>query len=265
MLRLLKQLFGFFCLLATVFACSGKPTQPSTMPMATPAKDLLNRALQAHGYAGADKLAYRFTFRGVDYSFNRDLERSLYTRTTYVESDTILDVLTNGRLVRFTNGVPVSLPDTMAAKYGRSVNSVIYFASLPDKLTDAAVNLSLDGNATIKGKEYQLLRIHFDEENGGDDHDDNFLYWINDSTDRVDYLAYDYRVDGGGVRFRSAYNPRVIDGVLFSDYVNYKAPMGTPLNDLPQLYERGELKELSRIELEEVAVVEEVWQASPPK
>ena len=49
-----------------------------------------------------------------------------------------------------------------------------------------------------------------------------------------------------------AYNTRVIDGITFQDYINYKAAVGTALKDLPALYEKGKLKELSKIETENV-------------
>ena len=65
-------------------------------------------------------------------------------------------------------------------------------------------------------------------------------------------MAYSYSVNDGGVRFRSAYNPRTIDGIRFQDYINWEAPVGTPLKDLPALFEKDKLKELSRIETVDV-------------
>ena len=71
----------------------------------------------------------------------------------------------------------------------------------------------------------------------------------------MDYLAYSYETDGGGIRFRAAYNPREINGLRFQDYVNYK-PQGldVALKDLDYLYEQGSLIEVSKIELENVKV-----------
>ena len=68
----------------------------------------------------------------------------------------------------------------------------------------------------------------------------------------MNYMAYSYHTNDGGVRFRSAYNPRTVDGIRFQDYVNWEAPIGTPLEELPKLYENGQLKELSKIETEAV-------------
>lgn len=218
----------------------------------TTAEAVLARVLTAHGGERYATAAYRFTFREMDYTFTNNEGNYVYTRTQQQDDKTIVDVLNGNSLSRTMDGDTVALDAKKRAAYSNSVNSVIYFATLPHKLQDPAVKLAYAGEQMVKGQTYDLLRVHFDEEGGGEDHDDNFVYWINRDTDRIDYLAYDYRTDGGGVRFRSAYNPRLVDGILFQDYVNYKAPIGTKLEDLAGMHERDELEELSRIETEDV-------------
>jgi len=81
------------------------------------------------------------------------------------------------------------------------------------------------------------------------------LYWINEETGIIDYLAYNYIVNGGGVRFREAINSRKINDIVFQDYINYKPESKeTPLNELDNLFENGQLKELSRIISEDITV-----------
>jgi hypothetical protein len=64
----------------------------------------------------------------------------------------------------------------------------------------------------------------------------------------VNYLAYNYITDGGGVRFRSAINKRRVDGLLIQDYINYApANKKTPLSDLIAQFEKEALIERSRI------------------
>ena len=71
----------------------------------------------------------------------------------------------------------------------------------------------------------------------------------------LDYLAYSYRVNGGGMRFREATNERVVNGVRFVDYNNYKAKnASTKLENLDKAFENSELKKLSEINLENVQV-----------
>lgn len=223
--------------------------RPATMG---PADLLLKKALTAHGGERYIQAEYVFVFRKKDYRFKNDGNNYRYESSTQKDGSTIVDVLENGQFSRSIDGQLTRLTPKQIAAGTESLNSVIYFATLPAKLTDPAVNLEYAGPHIIKGQRYEALQVSFDEEGGGTDHDDNFRYWINEETGRIDYLAYDYTVNGGGVRFRSAYNPRVVNGILFQDYVNYKAPLGTDLSELPMLYASGKLEELSRIETEDV-------------
>lgn len=218
----------------------------------SPAGELLARAVVAHGGKRYDKAAYGFTFRDKAYTFRNNGLAYRYTRIIETEGSTTLDVLIDGQITRTVDGKIVELSEKDQARHRESINSVIYFATLPHKLQDPAVNLTPAGEEMIDGIPYDRLRVHFNEEGGGTDHDDNFVYWVNRETDRIDFLAYDYRTNGGGVRFRSAYNPRIVNGILFQDYVNYKAPIGTKLEDLSAMHFRKELEELSRIETENV-------------
>ena len=125
---------------------------------------------------------------------------------------------------------------------------------MPYHLNDPAVNKTYEGTTSIKGKNYQVIRVTFEEEGGGDDFDDVYYYWFDAENYQLDYLAYSFHVNKGGVRFRSAYNAREIEGIRFQDYINFKADKDTPLTELPKMYEANKLKELSRIELEKVKV-----------
>ena len=250
-----------FLLISTIFyyclfiACSAPLQKSVTTPSInkpTKAAQILDRTIQAHGGNAYKKAHYQFVFREKNYTFKNDDHSFEYIRSFEDNGERIQDILNNNGFKRTINGKKISLSDKDIAKYTEAVNSVIYFATLPYKLQDPAVNLAHKGTTTIKGKSYDILSIHFEEENGGVDHDDEFHYWINQTTNRIDYLAYNYQTNNGGVRFRSAYNTRVVDGIVFQDYINFKAPVGTPLVDLPALLGKETLKELSLIETEAV-------------
>lgn len=241
-------------LLLFLGACSVKKQDiyKTTSQPLTEADRILAKAVKAHGGKKYNTAHYGFIFRKKQYTFQNDNGNYTYTAKSDKDGKEIFDVLENGKLTRTIDGKPTRLSEKQINGYSNSLNSVIYFATLPHKLQDAAVNKTYQGTTSIKEKPYHVLQISFDEENGGKDHDDIYHYWINQNTNTIDYLAYNFHVNGGGVRFRSAYNPRIVDGILFQDYINYKAAVGTPLKDLPSLLEKNELKKLSEINTEKV-------------
>jgi hypothetical protein len=61
--------------------------------------------------------------------------------------------------------------------------------------------------------------------------------------------------DKGGIRFREANNPRIIQGIRFVDYNNYKIDdFTTDLCKLDELFVEGKLELLSTIKTEDVEV-----------
>ncbi|WP_430907600.1 DUF6503 family protein [Maribacter sp. 2-571] len=224
----------------------------TSKPRLSEEAQLLHDVVAAHGGERYKNAFYQFTFRNRNYTFKNGPEGYTYTAKDTKDGIEIYDTLKNGVLTRTVNGSLTSFSDKDVAKYSEALNSVIYFATLPDKLQDKAVQKSFEGSTRIKGIPYQILGVRFTEEDGGTDFDDIFHYWINEKTKTIDYLAYSYNTNGGGVRFRSAYHPRTVNGIRFQDYVNYKAPIGTPLKKLPALFEEGNLEVLSKIVTENV-------------
>lgn len=143
----------------------------------------------------------------------------------------------------------------MAAKYTRSVNSTIYFALLPYGLNDPAVRKKYLGKTTFEGQPYFTIEVTFKKEGGGEDFNDVFLYWIHEKNFTMDYMAYLYYTDGGGLRFRKAYNPRKVNGILFQDFINYQPKDDSvSIAQIENAYKQNLLEELSRIEVTNIQV-----------
>ena len=195
-----------------------------------------------------------FVFRDRMYSLEYENQRKILKRKTETDSSKILDIRKNNSFERVINDISVIVPDSMARKYANSINSVHYFAYLPYGLNDPAVNKELLGERKLKGKEYYVLEITFDEQDGGDDFEDVYIYWINKETFAPDFLAYEFHVDGGGMRFREAYNERIIEGIRFVDYTNYKPTESVSIYNIDELYAKNRLELLSKIELEDIRV-----------
>lgn len=241
-----------FALLFFLISCGPQEVKENHPPELSDSEELIKRAVEAHGGGLYDKANYQFTFREKVYTFENNGSEYRYTSEYQTDAGWQKDVLENGNFKRMLGDVELNLTTKDLNSYRESLNSVIYFATIPHKLTDASVNSKLEGETTINGKEYHQVLVTFSEDGGGQDFEDEYYYWINSENNRVDYFAYNYQVNGGGVRFREAYNTRDVDGVLFQDYINYSARAGTPLKTLSDLFQKDSLIELSRIELVDV-------------
>ncbi|MFZ5971607.1 MAG: DUF6503 family protein [Bacteroidota bacterium] len=216
---------------------------------------IVDKAIEVHGGELFLNSTVEFDFRDRHYVAFRNGGTYRYERIWRDSTGSYRDVLSNDGFYREVEGAKVDLPDSMAAKYTRSVNSVVYFALLPYGLNDAAVRKKWLGETTLKDQPYYKIEVTFAEEGGGEDHTDVFHYWIHQEKFTVDYLAYLYHTDGGGIRFREAINPRNINGMLLQDYINYEPPSkSASLDEMEELFRQGSLKELSRIALENISV-----------
>jgi len=220
------------------------------------AQDIVDKTIEVSGgekYLNAD---IDFDFRDMHYHSVREGGKFQYERQFTDSIGDIIDVLNNDGFKRFINNELVEVPDSMAVKYTSSVNSVHYFALLPFGLNDAAVNKSSLGDVTIKDNLYHKIKVTFSQEGGGEDYEDIFIYWIDTETFKADYIAYSYIEDDGiGIRFREANNERIVNGLRFVDYNNYKSEDTTmDLLGLDKAFEAGNLKLLSKIELKNIKV-----------
>jgi len=213
----------------------------------TKAEEIVNQTMKVSGGDVFHKAEISFDFRGRTYTSKKNLKgRELVRVTTDDAGNKIKDILYLNEFKRYKNEEAVPVPDSMITRYSSSVNSVHYFAYLPQGLNDKAVHKELLGEATLKGIPYYKIKIYFDQEGGGKDFDDTFIYWINKETHEIDYLAYEYHVDGGGIRLREAYNERYVEGIRFVDHNNYKpTDATTTLEDMGKAFETGTLKLLS--------------------
>ena len=220
------------------------------------AQQIIDKAIENAGGEKYDYAKIQFTFRDVKYSSHRKNGTFELTRTITDSLGETNDLLTNTSFERYANNTKLTLADSTVRKYSNSLNSVVYFVQLPYGLNAPAVKKELVGEAEIDGKEYYEVEVTFAQEGGGEDHEDVYMYWIAKDGFTVDYFAYKFYTGKGGIRFRKAFNPRMVNGIRFVDYENYKVdPWETvDMQSIDELYEGGELELLSEIITEEISV-----------
>jgi hypothetical protein len=248
-------------LLLLVPACtSDDPSASEENAGAVSADSILAEAISAHGGDVIDTSVVAFTFRGVRFRLFHDHGRFRYERA-FIDTTgrRVRDVLSNDSLYRTVDGQVVDLTDDERGAVNTTVNSVAYFALLPYKLSDPAVNARRLGIDTVRGAPYHRVEVTFAREGGGQDWQDRFVYWFDTSDRSMDFLAYAYGLGGEeepGHRFREAYNERRVDGVRMADYLNFTDSTITPstIESYPDRFGEASLEEVSRVELDSIDV-----------
>jgi hypothetical protein len=249
-------------LLLCLGACSSNTEDASsaeaTKPVITDtARWVVEQAILQHGGPELDTSLVQFVFRERTYTAARTGGEFLYERAyTNEEGQAIKDALSPKTFSRTINGEPAQLTEKDSSAYANSLNSVMYFAFLPYFLTDPAVHLAYQGITEAFGRPHYELKVTFGADGGGTDFEDEYAYWFATDDFTLNYLAYNFLVNGGGARFREAYNSRKVKGIVFQDYINYK-PLDEARRDVlafDELFAAGQLDTLSRIDLEEVEV-----------
>jgi hypothetical protein len=239
----------------TLFSCKNESTSRNDNLLS--AEEIVNKAIEVSGGNAFSNSEIHFDFRDISYSAIRN--NGLFRLERFFKNDlqdSIRDVLSNEGFKRYVNGNQIIVPDSLATLYAASVNSVHYFSVLPYGLNDEAVNKTLVGEEAIKDKLYYKIKVTFDENGGGEDHEDVFIYWININNFEMDYLAYSYNEsEGKGLRFREAYDIKYLKGLRFANYRNYKPKLDdTSLLNLDIAFKNDELDLVSIIELKNISV-----------
>ena len=216
---------------------------------------IVDKAIEVHGGRNFNSFVLEFDFRNRHYTASRDNGMFSYSREFEDSTGNIRDVLNNDGFTRYRNGAVADIPEERKQAFTRSVNSVIYFALLPFGLNDDAVNKEWIEETTIRSEPYQLVRVTFDQAGGGEDHEDVFLYWFHNDHGTMDYFAYSYNTEGGGLRFREAIKRHKVGGILLQDYVNYRPKDEmVSIDSLLPMFLDGRLIKLSEINLENISV-----------
>lgn len=236
--------------LAFIMGCQNKKEKSINV------QSIVNKAIETSGKESFINAEISFTFRDKTYISKGNCNYFVYNRVTGKNDSIIKDVYKPGEnLKRYVQDSLIQIADTTAQKYAESINSVLYFVQLPYRLNDEAVNKKYLGLDSIKNKVYHKIAVNFDQKGGGIDYEDNYLYWFDKDNYKLDYLAYSFKVNGGGIRFREAYNERYIDSIRFVDYKNYKPKSNDiTLDKISKAFENNELELLSLIENKNINV-----------
>ena len=237
---------------ATLAACNNNKPEGDDKAQA-----IIEKAIKAHGGDNYKQAHIHFDFRNKTYKTKLNEGKYRYERTYEDTSGFIKEVMTNDSAYRLVNGQKADLSGKEKAILEGSLNSVNYFILLPYHLNDEAVIPEYLGKVKVKDTPYHKIKVNFRKKGGGKDHQDTYMYWFETDDYTMDYLAYRYYTNDGGVRFRDATRVMKKGGIQFQNYLN----MGPPNKDVPlakvdSLFNENKLEKVSEINKTNIRVEE---------
>jgi len=217
------------------------------------ADQVINKAILEHGGIRYDNMSVEFDFRDRHFKALIKNGKYVYESTFQSEDGWVKDVYQNDSFKRIVNEKEIELNIQNRADFQNATNSVIYFALLPFHLDDPVINRQLMRSVRIKGEPYFKVEVTFGD-GGGERFENAYIYWIHKEHFTVDFFAYSFNVNGGGVRFREATDVQIVEGIRFQNYNNYTIEEDYPAHELDYAFEQDRLRLISEINLENVQV-----------
>src|SRR5690554_4683277 len=188
-------------------SCSDNSNSPKEVDSRSRAQIIIDSAIAFHGGEKYHNSEIAFGYSGKMYRVDRSANTFTYSVQFSDSLGNHYRELTNIGFTESIDNKPILLSAKDSMAFAASLNSVIYFALLPSFLQDGSVNSSLDGEDEIEGKAYYRIKVTFNEEGTGAHFEEIYLYWFDKADFSMDYLAYSFRVNNGGSRFRVATHP----------------------------------------------------------
>ena len=237
-----------FCFLAGISLLSCQQEQEELS-----ADQVVKKAIESHGGERYDNMVVEFDFRNGHYKAEIKKGQYVYERSFRANEGWVMDVYENKKFKRMIDQKEVKLSSESLKTYQNATNSVIYFALLPFHLDDPVINRQLMRSVKIKNEPYYKVEVTFGD-GGGEEFENAYVYWVHKKNFTVDYFAYSFNINGGGVRFREVSKVQTVEGIRFQDYNNYTIYQDYPAHELDYAFESGKLELVSSIELEHIKV-----------
>ena len=130
----------------------------------------------------------------------------------------------------------------------------VYFNFLPYRLNDPSVYKEDLGIEMFHDRALHKVKVTF-ELGSSTDASDEFLYWFDPESARLELFAYSYEVGAGGLRFRRLFNHRRVGGLMFYDQENWGVEgKGLSVDLVTPEYIQNEMRHISTVEMRKISV-----------
>lgn len=160
---------------------------------------------------------------------------------------------TNDGVEAWRDGRPVEIADD-GQSYRDFAMARIYFCFLPYRLNDPSVFKEDLGIVDWNGRKLHKVKVTFTP-GSSTDAGDQYLYWLDPDSGRVEQFAYSYHTGEAGLRFRRAIDHRRVGGILFFDQENFGVEGdGLSVDRIDPSYVEKSMRHVSTVRLENVRV-----------
>lgn len=239
-------------LVAALVSSTGLPSRAAAAPPA-----IVERAIELHGGDLYTSTRTRLTLCSLSGCYDLDVTldggRYDYRVEGTVRGERWVVRSTNDELEWWVDGVAREPEPERVQALADWASARVYFCFLPFRLADPAVGIEDLGLEVWEGRALHKVRVRFDP-GSSTDAEDEYLYWFDPETARLEQFAYSFQGEPGGLRFRRGFNYRRIGGILFFDQENLGVDAdGLSVDDLdPPLV--ATLRRVSTVTLEEIRV-----------
>lgn len=228
---------------------------------AAPAKverlEIVDRSIQYHGgerYSHSET-SLQVCSRSGCYRVSAKIDGGLYELEAAGEVRGVKRRIraTNDSLRRWKDGALVPTDRERQRELRDWVMARVYFCFLPFRLNDGSVFKEDQGIEVWEGRLLHRVKVTF-AAGSSSDADDEYLFWFDPESGRVEQFAYSFSGNPGGLRFRRAFNYRRVGGILFFDQENWgiDAP-DLSIDQMNAEFVRS-LGRVSTVELEDIRV-----------
>ena len=155
---------------------------------------------------------YQMTVRTAGGLYSHEVSGPYRGRTRTVRSD-------NDSVAAWRDGEPLVTLSSGRQGLRDWAMQRIYFVFLPFRLEDPSVLHEELGTEAWSGRPLRKVKVTFIA-GSSTDAEDEYLYWFDPETARLEQFAYSFQGRPGGLRFRRLSNYRRVGGILFFDQEN---------------------------------------------
>lgn len=234
---------------------------PTLAAAAPPHHPLVERAVAFHGGALYEASETRMTITSASGSFDLRVRRDgglfeIEVEGAMADGTPRRALLTNDRVREWRGGEELSLDAAGAERARRFVEARVWFPFLPYGLLGDAVRHEDQGLERWGDRSLHRVKVTF-ETAPGEDPADEYAFWLDPETGRVEQYAYAYGqgTPQAGLRFRPARDHRRVGGLLFFDVANLGTSGRSNLSvDLVDPAFAATLEPISEVELSAIEV-----------